>query len=171
MVSPMNVMRMNRRTALKSMMALPLAGCGFRPLYGQKDGGAAVDLSLVSVVEQNNRPGQLVRNELLRAMTGTGDRYAVRLAVTEKERLKSSLTGTQTVRYDLTLNGKYELVDSRSGKSLSKGGSFSTVSYDIVREPLADMQARDAAAKRAAIELANDIRLRVAVYFSAQTAG
>jgi LPS-assembly lipoprotein len=163
---------LNRRMMLQCMLALPVAGCGFRPLYGQKgSGGDAVDLSAVTVIGQANRAGQLVRNELLKAMTGATERYILKLTVTEKERAKSTLSGTQTARYELTLNGSYVLTDAQAGGTVSKGASFSTVAYDVVRQPIADTQARDNAVERAAIELASDIRLRVAVYLSSSKSG
>lgn len=146
---------------------LALAGCGFRPLYGTTSpGGAEVDLANIAVEQQQTRIGQLVRNELVQSMTGDGTQYVVKLRLSSKERLKSSLPGTLTARYEFVLNGQYDLMDGRSAKVLSSGRSFSTVAYDIVRQPVADRQALDAASERAAHELANDIRLRVSVHLS-----
>jgi LPS-assembly lipoprotein len=156
-----------RRSFLFAPALLALAGCGFRPLYGTESSvGAKVNLANVAVEQQQTRIGQLVRNELVQSMTGEGSLYVVKLRLSSKERLKSSLPGTLTARYEFVLNGQYDLMDGRNAKVISSGRSFSTVAYDIVRQPVADRQALDAASERAAIELANDIRLRVSVHLS-----
>jgi LPS-assembly lipoprotein len=107
-----------RRITLCVLAALVLSGCGFRPLYGERVGGdGSVSLSGVTVAEQDNRPGQLVRNELLQAMTGDGSRYVLKLKVADRDRGKSSLPGTATSRFDLILTAQYQLVDQRTGSS------------------------------------------------------
>jgi LPS-assembly lipoprotein len=155
------------KALLIAAVILVLGGCGFRPLYGTgQSNSASVNLSDVGVEEDKTRVGQLVRNELLRSMTGDGSVYFVKLKLVSKERIRASLPGTPTARYEFVLNGQYDLMDGRNGKKISSGSSFSTVAYDIVRQPVADRQARDAASERAALELANDIRLRVSVYLA-----
>jgi LPS-assembly lipoprotein len=156
-----------RRTFLVWPAAALLSGCGLRPLYGTRASGEPdVDLSSVAVDEQTNRPGQLVRNELLRVMNTGESRYRLALTVKERERFVSSLPRTQTSRFEITLTGSYTLNDSQGGKAATKGSSFATASFDRVRQPVADLQALDNARERAAIELAGDIRLRIAVYLS-----
>ncbi len=158
---------MSRRAFSLSLLATIVSACSFRPLYGtSRDNDGLVDLSYVGVSEQRARAGQLVRNELLRVMTGDGSRYDLRMSITERVRSKSSLPGTGTARMELTLVGEYQLVESKNGNKVDSGTSFSTVSFDTVRQPVADLRAREAAGERAAKELANDIRTRVAVYFS-----
>jgi hypothetical protein len=49
---------------------------------------------------------------------------------------------------------------------LHSGKTFSQVSYDVVREPFADMQAEANAMERAAHEVSMDIRSRLAAYFA-----
>ncbi len=154
----------SRRNFVLTASAIALAGCGFRPLYGTGGpAGEPLNLSVVSVEEQQTRPGQLVRNELLSVMSAETAAYVLRFKITSSDRPTSSLPGTVTTRYGLTLNATYELVDSATHRKIESGRTFSTVSYDVVRQPVADRQAADAATSRAAIEVANDIRLRVAV--------
>ncbi len=157
----------SRRSVVLIACAFGLAGCGFRPLYanrGSADG--SLDLSAVSVEEQQTRPGQLVRNELLRVMSSGPARYSLRFRLEVRNRQKSSLPRTSTSRFDLTLDAKYDLIDATTQKSVDSGRTFSMVSYDVVRQPVADRRAADAAESRAAIEIANDIRLRVAVWLA-----
>jgi LPS-assembly lipoprotein len=158
---------LSRRRLIVGLLPFALSACSFRPLYGSGPGAAAsADLSSVAVPELDTRAGQLVRNELLHAMSERGGSYLLKLQIGERVRGKSQLPNTLTQRQELTLNGQYDLIDARSGARLESGSSFSTVAFDVVRQPVADLQARNAARERAAIELAGDIRLRVAVFFS-----
>jgi LPS-assembly lipoprotein len=58
------------------------------------------------------------------------------------------------------------LADASTGKVVVTGSSFSNVSYDTVEQPIADLQAAENARERAAREVAEDIRLRLAAHFS-----
>lgn len=161
---------LNRRTLLLSCLGLPLAGCSFRPLYGTSPAGTDVsgELSSIQIADVSSRPGQLVRNQLLSVMSpgGGGSKYTLRLSVTSREIFVSNLPGRVTTRSRLQLTGNYVLIDIASGQKINSGNSFSTVGYDQVRQPVADLQAKREATERAAIELAQDIRTRVAAYFA-----
>jgi LPS-assembly lipoprotein len=161
---------MNRRTFLLSGTALALAGCSFRPLYGTSPAGTDVsgELQSIQIADINNRPGQLVRNQLLSVMSpGSGDaKYTLRLTVASRDISVSSLPGSVTTRSRLQLSGNYVLTDNATGERVNSGNSFSTVGYDQVRQPVADLQAKREATERAAIELAQDIRTRIAAYFA-----
>jgi LPS-assembly lipoprotein len=157
-----------RRGFIVGLAAL-LSGCGLRPLYGTRAGGEpAVDLSGISVAEQNNRAGQLVRGELQRVMGTGSNRYALKLSVKERERFVSSLPRIQTSRFEMTLTGSYELSDLQTGKVATSGSSFASATFDRTRQPVSDLRALDNARERAAIELAADIRLRIAVHLAAR---
>jgi LPS-assembly lipoprotein len=149
-----------------------LAGCNARPLYGtQADGkGVAVAMSGIAVDEQKNRAGQIVRNNLISSFgAGGGSRYILRMVPEEKTIEISSLSTQKLNRYRYNLKIKYELADAKSGETVSSGASFSNVSYDTVEQPIADLRAAENARERAAREVAEDVRLRLAAYFSSQT--
>ena len=160
------------RTALL-ISGLFLAGCAsYRPLYGTAPNGASVaaTLSEVSISEQRTRAGQLVRNEVL---TSSGQnsvsRYELRLVPAEKTIAVSDLAGTNTKRKRYNLSVGYELLDLKSGKVVTKGSSFSNVSFDTVREPVADLQAANSAQGRAAQEVGQDLKLRLAAFIVAHS--
>lgn len=147
-----------------------LSGCtGFRPLYGTASGGGSVaaDMSSLAVEEQHTRAGQIVRNELLDGVQPGLTRYTLKLDVTERVINVASLSSTLGSRSRYALNVHYELIDSESGKSLTKGDSFSNVEYDIINVPVSDLQAADDARLRAGKELGGDLRLRIAAFLSA----
>jgi hypothetical protein len=51
---------------------------------------------------------------------------------------------------------------------VNSGKTFSAVSYDIIREPVADLQAESNATSRAAKEVASDIHTRLAAYMASR---
>jgi LPS-assembly lipoprotein len=153
------------------VLALLMAGCSYRPLYGKSSANSstAIELSDVAVEEQATRAGQLLRNELISAMGPSGSgRYILRLEIVEKTQFVSSVAKSVVDRNRYRLNVTYHLVAPGSGKELTSGKSFSNVSYDTVREPVADLQAAENARERAARELAQDLRLRLSAYFAGQ---
>ncbi len=78
----------------------------------------------------------------------------------------SSLPNEPVTRRRLILVAKYKLVDVATGKVAAEGSSQSAVGYDTVREPVADLQAKNAAMQRAALDVAQDVRLRLSAYFA-----
>jgi LPS-assembly lipoprotein len=148
---------------------LLLSGCtGFRPLYGKGPTGENVPgaLSSVAVPEQHMRSGQLIRNELLSTMGTGAARFSLRLAVTEKTIDVSTLSQSNLRRKRFNLTAHYELVNGATGKVEAAGDSFSNVSFDTVRQPVADLQAANNAMERAAQEIGQDLRQRIAAYFA-----
>ena len=166
---------MTRLTAA-ALLALSLAslpGCSYRPLYSKSDlGGGTVSTALSGVVveEQKARPGQLVRNQLLSTIAPAGGagapRYNLSLEVTEKIISTFGETRNNVQRHRLHLTASYSLAEISTGRVVNSGKSFSDVSYDEIREPLADIQAENNARERAAHDLGEDLRLRLAAVFA-----
>lgn len=146
-----------------------LASCSnTRPLYGTGLEGrsAAVALSGIAVDEQKTRAGQIVRNGLISSFGGSGSDFVLRLMPAEKSQELSSISGQKLTRIRYRLNVKYELADTKSGEIVTSGSSFSNVSFDTIEQPIADLRAAENARERAAREVAEDIRLRLAAHFS-----
>jgi LPS-assembly lipoprotein len=156
----------NRRVLLLLSLAPVLGACGFRPLYGGGENSlAAQGLSQISVQEQKTRAGQMLRNELLSARVGAkADNAPYVLALDVSETGKGRPGTKERVPYRMTT--VYQLTDVASGKVVEQGKSYSLVSFDTVGEPLADLQAENAARQRAARELGQDIRTRLAARFA-----
>lgn len=149
---------------------LAAGGCGYRPLYGISGGdrGVVAALASVSIAEADTRLGQIVRSDLLSTMRPAGaagaDRYVLLLRpeVTSASIIEKPLPNTTRRSVQVVVN--FELTGS--GGLLLSGKTFSQVSYDVVREPFADMQAETNATERAAHEVSMDIRSRLAAYFA-----
>ncbi len=159
------------RVTLLACVALLLASCGsYRPLYGKGPDGLSVasSLSSLSVQEQHTRASQMLRNEILDG-TGTGrQRYDLKLDVTEKTVDVANLSSTNNLRRRFMLSAHYEMVDTLNSKTLTAGESFSNVEFDTINVPVSDLAAADNAKMRAAKELGQDIKLRLAAFLSSQ---
>ena len=146
-----------------------VSGCaGYRPLYGTGPGGESVVSSLasVSVPEQNMRSAQLIRNELLSTMGSGASKFTLKMTVSEKTIDVSTLSASNLRRKRFNLMVHYDLLNTTSGAIVTSGDSFSNVSFDTVRQPVADLQAADNAMSRAALEIGQDLRQRIAAYFA-----
>ena len=162
-----------------------VAGC-FQPLYGSRSpfGGSKVASALSSVdvapidVPQGtrlSRVGVQVRDNLLSQLNGGG-------GVSATHRLKIELNSTRlqvivdidTARPDIQnygIDANYSLVDLATDKAVIAGQTFARVSYDIPGQQqrfASDRGLRDAE-NRAAKVIADQIRSRLASYFTSGT--
>jgi LPS-assembly lipoprotein len=161
------------------------AGC-FQPLYGDKAvvGGSGVGdkMSAVEVTpivtlssQRLARVGGEVRNELMYQLTGGGAaspnyRLNIRMSAT----LLSVIVDIQTARPDMQnygIDASYTLIDVATGKTVVNGATFSRVSYNIPgqQQRYAGERGLRDAENRAAKVIADNIRSRLASYFTAGT--
>jgi LPS-assembly lipoprotein len=159
------------RLTLLGFIAVQLAACGtYRPLYGKGPDGTNVagSLAALSVEEQHSRAGQLLRNELLDGAGKGQIHYSLKLVVTERVIDVASLSSSSAARKRYSLAAHYELDDMATRKPVTNGDSFSNVEFDILNIPVSDLTAADNAKSRAAKELGQDIKLRLAAFLSSQ---
>ena len=160
------------RIGVLVVCACALSACAsYRPLYGKGTDGLSVNQGLanISVPEQHTRAGQLLRNELLDGIgSSPSSRFSLKLDIIEKTLDVSSFASSSAERKRYSLSAHYELLDSASGKIGTSGESFSNVSFDTINQPVADLNAADNARLRAAKELGQDIKLRLAAFLSTQ---
>jgi hypothetical protein len=71
-------------------------------------------------------------------------------------------------RDSIVLAVSFELVERSSGSIVHSGRTFSQASFDVIRQPFADLQAETNATERAVHEVSADIRTRLAAYFASQ---
>lgn len=151
--------------------ALVLAGCGYRPLYGSSSetAGVAATLSAISIPEAEDRVGQLIRNDLISSMrAGKGEeKYTLLLKPVAKRSGVINKPDPNVTRDAVRLSVSYELVERSSGNIVTKGKTFSQTSFDVIRQPFADLQAETNATERAVHEVSADIRTRLAAHFAA----
>jgi LPS-assembly lipoprotein len=154
------------------IFALFLAGCGFQPLYNTASSGNQVEhnLASITVAEPQSRLDQLIRNEVIASISppGSAGGSAYRLEIHSKADEFTSIENinTEPSRLQYKVNTSYTLYDNQTGKPMHNGKTFSHVSYDRVDAPAANLQALNNAQERAAREIGQDIRLRLAAYFA-----
>jgi LPS-assembly lipoprotein len=163
------------------------AGC-FQPLYAERPTptgapGIAGRLSGIDVASIDAPSGSRlsrvsvgVRNELIYDLTGGAG------GTSPTHRLNVRLTATQlqvivdinTARPDINnygIDAVYTLTDIATGKPVAKGQTFARVSYNIPgqQQRFAGERGLRDAEDRAAKEIAENIRNRLASYFAAGT--
>jgi len=168
--------------ALIVATSLALAGCGFRPLYGERSATSvsAAELAAIQIETIPNRDGQMLRNNLLDKLQprGPAPKSLYRLAVglqTTKEGYGIREDDTAT-RASLTMVANYNLLDLSNGQVLLNASSRSTSSYNILDNEFATVISEDDAVRRTVQDLSEEIRTRLAVFLmsrktAAQTGG
>ena len=165
-------MMRKRPAVLIVVVALLLAGCGYRPLYSSsaENQGVAAIMASVEIPEAETRVGQIIRNDLISAMRpgndGADDRYLLNITPVMKTTEVIDRKQPSTTRESVRLTVAYELIDQQTGQMIHSGKTFSQVSFDVVRQPFADTQAENNAMERAAHEVSGDIRMRIAAFFA-----
>jgi LPS-assembly lipoprotein len=168
------------------MMALAglLAGC-FEPLYGEHTlaGGPGLRQRLNSVEVDpirvpNGTPQARVavelRNDLIFDFTGGsgGSNSTHLLKITMATTNQQVIVDITTARSDVQqygINATYTLVEKATGKSVVTGQTFARVSYDNPGQAqrFANARGQRDAENRAARVISDNIRARLASYFSA----
>jgi LPS-assembly lipoprotein len=180
-----NIPRLTRLLLAIALAGLT-AGC-FQPLYGDKAtvGGSGVGDKLSSVEvapiplangTRLSRVGGEVRNELMFHLTGGGPAAApnYRLDIRMSATLLSVIVDIATARPDMQnygIDASFTLIEVSTGKPVVNGSTFSRVSYNIPGQQqryAGDRGLRDAE-DRAAKVIAENIRNRLASYFTAGT--
>ena len=164
----------SRRLFISILVLAPLAACGFEPLYGNRDApGDAVfnDFHQIKIATIPERTGQMLRNELLDKLNYRGEpsqpRYELKVSVKEERRDVLVRSDELATAADLTLTASYELVDRSNNAVLAKGSPRSINRYNVLASPYATIASAEDARRRASRQLAEDIRTRLAVYFTA----
>ena len=160
---------MKARLALLAL-CLALAGCTLRPLYaGGGSGPVAQTLHGVEVAPIEGRGGWLVRNALTdRLGGGPGDAVRYRLEVA----LDDDITGfgirsdNAVTRERRTLRARYRLIDAARGTMLLDATAGSDAGIDVVSSEYATVAAEQTALEHLAVEIADQIVSRIALYVS-----
>ena len=154
-----------RITAILAL-CFALAGCGFQPLYG--DGRLSPQMASIYVEPIAESSGYELRNSLIDLLGSNGETAgkAYRLVITLADTSQGvALQNDATItRYNDTLNATYVLTDAK-GQELTRGTLTGLSSYNVANSPFATLAARQDSDKRAALDIAQRLRLDLGVYF------
>jgi LPS-assembly lipoprotein len=156
---------------------LATTACGFRPLYGEAAGGgsATAEMASIEVRPIADRMGQRLRNFLLDRLTPRGrpqrPLYLLSVQVSENVSRLAVRKDETATRANLRLQARYELTETRSGKVVLLGDRRSTSSFNILRSEFGTLSSEKDARIRSARDLADAIKVDLAVFFERQRAG
>ncbi len=157
------------------IVAGALSACGFTPLYGEREGGVRTDAELqqIQVIPiESSRTGHDIYNALIDRLSPYGEPddpdYQLRIRLNERREGVAIERDASITRYNYRLLAEYSLLDVRTGNVIHEGRSRSIASYNVVESQFATLVARRDAEERAAMELSEDIKLRLAIFFDRQ---
>lgn len=168
---------LNRRLVLRGLAltaTAPLGACGFRPLLAQADDeGVRGQLASVQVKGLNSRVGQQLRIALEDNLDPTSSRtpalYDLRIRLRRSNNALAIQLDNTITRFNLTLSASFDLRRSEDNASLYRSSVRRVASYNVRSAPFANLTARQDAERRAARELADDIRTLLALHFQQRT--
>lgn len=153
---------------LVAALALPLGGCGLKPLYAGGAGGPiAAQLGTVEVVPIEGRSGWLVATALRDRLAAVSD-GAMRYRLTV--RLDDSIVGLgvrsddSVTRERRTLRARYQLIDAAAGTVVLDATAGSDAGIDVVGSEYATIAAESTALERLSETVADQIVARLALY-------
>lgn len=164
---------MMRKRLIVALLPLMLGACGLRPLYaGGQASPAAAGFRSVEVGPIPLRTGWLTRNALVDRLGGEHPASTYRLEVELDDRLTGfGIRGDNaTTRERRTLRARYRLVDRASGSVVLDASAGSDAGIDVVSSEYATVAAEQTAAERLSAQVADQIVMRLARYFTAPPA-
>jgi LPS-assembly lipoprotein len=155
------------RQVLAALILLPLlAGCGFRPLYG--DSRLEPELKSIYVEPVAERTGYELRNSLIAFLGANGESagkaYRLHMTLTDTNRGVVLENNATITRYNDTVTVTYVLSDAK-GTELLRGSQTSLASYNVAQSPYSTLAAQQDSDKRAADDIANRVRMDLGVFF------
>jgi LPS-assembly lipoprotein len=156
-----------------ALVAILLAGCGFRPMYSPGgDGAGHPELAAISIEPIPDRVGQQLHNRLLDLINPRGrpvqSRYILKTELTETiEEIGFRKTELAT-RANLRLRANFALYDVTKPKALLTSSRLVVSSYNILQADYATLVAEEDARNSATREMADEIRTALAIYFAAR---
>jgi LPS-assembly lipoprotein len=162
---------------------LLLGGCGFHPLYAVPEmpkGAMQQHLRSIYVEPVQEKLGYELRNQLIDLLDGQGEaagaRYHLRIVLTtrseaigvQSQTAPGGVTQTAITRYNDTLTVEYELVDPANNAVVTKGVETGLTSYNVLSSPYATLAVQQDADRRAAQDIADRVRIDLAVWFAQQ---
>lgn len=169
---------MSFRLPLVLGIVLITASCGFRPLYvptGTNEAGssgfALETFSKVNISRIADREGQFLRNKLIELMHPAGKakvaNYNLGVKLSESKASLAVRRSSDATRANLTVTAQYLLLQLDTQKTLVSGVVQSTSGYNIFESEFQTLSAEKSARDRALIDLAHQVRLRIATAFAA----
>lgn len=155
------------------VMSGALTGCGFQPLYqaqgGAKQSASVRQMAAIEIPPIQDRIGQVLRNALRDRLIpkGVARQSSHRLDVSVQEnRADIAILRDATSTFSkMTVEANWALVDKRTDAPVLRGTTRRVTSFPIPVSEFAALEAEKDARDRAISEIADDIHLRLGLYF------
>lgn len=172
-LSKMAIYSQIRFFALGMGLLILSSGCGLRPLYGEVSPQVMQGFSAIKINLIEDRLGQLLRNQLLTDLTPYGQPqkplYALDVKLAWSEASLSFLKDATVSRYELILTAEFTLRDRNTNEALTTGSVRTSASYNVVDNgDYSTIVSKESACKQAISLAGQEIKLRLASYFTAK---
>jgi LPS-assembly lipoprotein len=158
-----------------ALLLVALGACNLQPIYGRKEAQVVVpDLAAIDVTQLYGRRGQYLRGYLIDELNPAGvqvpPEYQLDIVLRqESNSLAIQLDNTPT-RANLALGAAFTLKRRSDGVTLYDSAVRRVVSYNIRSDPFATLITEQDAERRAAREVARQIRAMLSIYFAREVA-
>jgi LPS-assembly lipoprotein len=159
------------RALAVAILALALSGCGYHALYGdQADSASLEELGSVYIAPVSSRDGQVLRNYLIERLNQNEQpgypAHTLAIALQIQSTGIALSRDNTTSRTNITAVANFILSDAATNKPVLKGVIRATTSYDVLQSDYATLVSREDAVNRTLREVSDEMRTRVAVYFT-----
>ena len=159
------------------VLALGLSGCGFRPLYGRYGAdprAASVFASIYIPPIASDEAGYKLRNTLMDLISSrpssAGARYRLAITLAQSRQGIAIEPNATITRYNYQLNASYTLFDLAHDRIVTSGNEEALSAYNVppssATSLYSTLMARRDAQRRAAEDVAQRIRMDLAVFFA-----
>lgn len=171
------------RIGLGLTLGVIVSGCGFHPLYatpGMPNGAMQASLRSIYVEPVPERLGYQLRTRLTDLLDGkseaAGARYVLRIVMTtqseaigvQSQTTNTGVTQTAITRYNDKVTAEYDLIDTKTNQVATHGVETGLTSYNVLSSPYSTLAVQQDADRRAAEDIADRIRVDLAVWFAQQ---
>ncbi|MCP4393551.1 MAG: hypothetical protein GY804_04700 [Alphaproteobacteria bacterium] len=172
--------------AIFTALSVSISACGFQPLYSTRNEQPTLGTLSPKNIASNriektadifiapiaNRKGQLLKNNLLGMLTPHGEpsnpKYKLKIVLGNFPSIKQGLQSDNTAtRILINASAEYALYDiDNDKKPILQGKSRAKTSYNVLDDVYSSIVSKETAEERALKIIAEDISLRLGVYFN-----
>ena len=158
------------------LLLLPLGGCGFRPLYAEREETREDPaLAAIKVLPIKDRIGQMLEMALRESFNPRGiavdTRYTLSVVLSVSRFDLGIQRDATATRGRVDVYATIELKEAQGGKGVYNSRAQSTSSFNILDDAYAAQVAEDDARARTVRDLADEIRTRMALFLRSRRAG
>lgn len=146
-----------------------LSACGFKPMHAPSTfSGNSFNYSSISVVTKNNEKIDFLLQQALRDRMGENHNTPYTLKIVPKVSRGTLGIGGDDVasRYDLHMNVRFELIDTKTGKTVLRDKIRGTSTFGAPRDAYGTIAAQSNATEQVATDAADRIIIRIARYMA-----